>query len=136
MASGRYNVALGFLFIAGFAILGFVLIYLRDLSPGRADWIAQDAVGAHFETRLAHAHGNLFTLVNVALGVVLARLQLSDGAKRGVAWLGLGGMLMPVGILAEVVFGLPPVLVIMGGASMLVAVTFAGVAALRTSVMA
>ncbi len=139
MASGRFNIAFGFLSIAGFVILGFVLVYLRDFAPGKEDWVADYAVGKHFETRLAHAHGNLFALINVALGFTIPRLTLGDGAKSALAWLGIGGMLMPLGILGEVVVGTPPAFVLIGGAAMFIAVTFAGLAGLReprASVMA
>jgi hypothetical protein len=40
-------------------------------------------------------------------------------------------MLMPVGILSEVLFGLPPVLVIIGGVSISVAMVWFGLALLR-----
>ena len=131
MASGRWNIAGGFLFVSGFVILGFVLIYLRDFAPGKEQWIADYATGKHFETRLAHAHGNLFALINVAIGLALPGLAASDGTKRALAWLGLGGMLMPLGILGEVVLGTPPYFVLAGGTMMFVAVTWAGVLAAR-----
>ena len=133
MASGRWNVAGGFLFISAFVVLGFVLIYLRDFAPGKESWIADYAVGKHFETRLAHAyaHGNLFALINVGVGLVLPSIVAGAATKRGVAWLALGGMLMPAGILGEVVLGTPPYVVMAGGAMMFVAVTWAGVLVAR-----
>ncbi|MCC6238119.1 MAG: hypothetical protein IT299_11185 [Dehalococcoidia bacterium] len=129
MASGRWNVAGGFLFISLFVVLGFVLVYLRDFAPGKDAWVADYAVGKHFETRLAHAHGNLFALVNIAMGLVLPRLAAGATTKRALAWITLGGLLMPVGILGEVVLGTSPVFVLLGGAMMFVAVTWAGVIA-------
>ena len=91
MASGRWNVAGGFLFISLFVVLGFVLIYLRDFAPGKEAWIADYAVGKHFETRLAHAHGNLFALINVGVGLALPSIAASSAVKRALAWLTLGG---------------------------------------------
>ncbi|MSP22578.1 MAG: hypothetical protein EXR66_06120 [Dehalococcoidia bacterium] len=128
MATGRWNVGGGFLFISGFVILGFVLVYLRDFAPGKAEWIASSDAGKHFETRLAPAHGNLFALLNIAIGLVLPKLALGEGGKRALAWLGIIGMLMPLGILAEVTLGVPPFLVLLGGASMFIAVTWTGIA--------
>ena len=68
MKSGRYNVGVGLLVMALFMAYGFFLIYLRDFAPGKEQWIADYGIGKHFESRLAHVHGNLFALVNVGLG--------------------------------------------------------------------
>lgn len=131
MDYGRKNIWTGFLFLAGFMAFGFLLIYLRDFAPGRAEWIANYAVGRHFEARLAHAHGNLFALINVAVGLVLSGGRVSAAAARSISWLALVGMLMPVGILGELTLGLPPALVLLGGASMTVVMAWLGVAVLR-----
>lgn len=127
---GRKNIAAGFLFLAAFMLYGFVLIYLRDFAPGKEAWIADYAVGKHFESRLAHVHGNLFAFINVVVGYLLLRLPLGEFAAKGISWLTLAGMLMPIGILAEVLFGLPPLLVIVGGVSMVGAMVWFGVAAI------
>lgn len=127
---GRKNIAAGFLFLAAFMLYGFVLIYLRDFAPGKEAWIADYAVGKHFESRLAHVHGNLFAFINVVVGYLLLRLPVSEFAAKGISWLTLAGMLMPVGILSEVLFGVPPLLVIVGGVSMVAAMAWFGVAAI------
>ncbi|MEZ5549988.1 MAG: hypothetical protein R3E82_03785 [Pseudomonadales bacterium] len=129
---GKRNLSAGFLFIAGFMVYGFVLIYLRDFAPGKEQWIAAYAIGEHFEARLAHVHGNLFAFLNVLVGYLLLRLPIQARAARVISWLALTGMLMPLGILAELWFGLPPILVIIGGASMVVAVSMFGVVILRS----
>lgn len=126
--SGKRNIAVGLLFLASFMVYGFVLIYLRDFAPGKAEWVASYSYGAHFESRLAHVHGNLFALLNVVMGYLLYRLPYGARATLGVSWLAILGMLMPVGILAEVLLGVPPVLVIIGGVSMVAAVAWLGVA--------
>lgn len=130
MSSGRYNLAVGLLAIAGFMVYGFVLIYLRDFAPGKEEWIASYGLGKHFEARLAHVHGALFALINIVLGVVVPRLP-GASTRKGVAALGLVGLLMPAGILAEVYFGAPPVLVLVGGVAIFVATAWAGIAAFR-----
>jgi hypothetical protein len=127
---GKKNIAAGFLFLAAFMLYGFVLIYLRDFAPGKEAWVADYAVGKHFESRLAHVHGNLFAFINVVVGYLLLRLPLGEFAAKGISWLTLAGMLMPIGILAEVLFGLPPLLVIVGGVSMVGAMVWFGVAAI------
>ncbi|HHH31812.1 MAG TPA: hypothetical protein ENK57_26155 [Polyangiaceae bacterium] len=118
--------------MGGFMLYGFLLIYLRDFAPDREAWVAGYSVGKHFEARLAHVHGNLFALLNLALGFVLARLgSASDQARSTAAALGLAGLLMPIGILGEVYLGLPPVLVLLGAVAMTASVVFSGVLALR-----
>ena len=134
MASGRYNIAVGLLIMAGFMVLGFLLIYLRDFAPGKEAWLADYATGKHFETRLAHVHGNLFATLNVVVGLFLARSGAAEAARRWVAILLLAGLLMPVGILAEVLFGVPPILVLVGALSITVGTAWAGVLALRGDV--
>ncbi len=128
MKPGRTNISAGLLFMAGFMVFGFVLIYLRDFAPGKAQWIADYAVGKHFESRLAHVHGNLFAFLNIVVGYLLLRLPLHNSTSKWVSWLALAGMLMPVGILAEVVLGAPPLFVLIGAASMVASVTWLGIA--------
>jgi len=106
--NGKFNIAAGLWFLAGFMVYGFVLIYLRDFAPGKEQWVADYAIGKHFESRLAHVHGNLFALLNVLIGYLLLRLPVAGAQGRWIAALALAGMLMPLGILSEVWFGVPP----------------------------
>lgn len=129
---GRRNIAAGFFLLAGFMLYGFVLIYLRDFAPGKEEWIAGSLDGKHFEARLAHVHGNLFAFLNVVIGYLLVALPIREGTARLVSWLALLGMLMPIGILAEVLFGVPPLLVLAGGISMVAAMVVLGIAVLRS----
>ena len=75
---GKWNIAAGFLFLAGFMVYGFILIYLRDFAPDKEKWIADYAVGKLFEARLAHVHGNLFAFLNVVIGYLLLKLQVGN----------------------------------------------------------
>lgn len=132
MKTGRYNVAIGLLVMGGFMLYGFLLVYLRDFAPDKEAWIASYSAGKHFEARLAHVHGNLFALLNLALGSVLAKLGgASDRARTTAAVLGLAGLLMPIGILGEVYLGLPPVFVLLGATAMTASAVLSGVLALR-----
>ncbi|MEX2088704.1 MAG: hypothetical protein WEB62_02995 [Bacteroidota bacterium] len=131
MRHGKANIAAGLLFMAGFMAFGFVLIYLRDFAPDKEQWIAQYATGKHFESRLAHVHGNLFALLNVVVGYLLLRLPIQGTSRKWVSWLALAGMLMPVGILAEVLLGAPPLFVLIGAVSMTTAVAWLGIAVTR-----
>lgn len=131
MSRGKLNVSAGLLLMAGFMVFGFVLIYLRDFAPGKDQWVADYAVGKHFELRLAHVHGNLFAFLNIVIGYLLLRLPFRDATIKWVSWLGLAGMLMPVGIVAEVLLGAPPVFVLIGAASMVGSVAWLGIAVAR-----
>ncbi len=133
MWKGQRNIAAGLFFLAGFMVYGFVLIYLRDFAPGKEEWIAGSLTGKHFESRLAHVHGNLFAFLNVVMGYLLIALPVSERSATLVSWLALAGMLMPLGILSEVLFGVPPLLVLVGGISMVAAMVTLGVAVMRAA---
>lgn len=53
MRTGKWNIVAGLLFLAGFMAYGFILIYMRDFAPDKAEWIAAYSSGKHFEARLA-----------------------------------------------------------------------------------
>lgn len=130
MKHGNRNIAVGFLFLAGFMVYGFLLIYLRDFAPGKEEWIASYGLGKHFESRLAHVHGGLFAFINIVIGYLLLNIRLSPRTVTGISWLAITGMLMPVGILAEILFGAPPLFVLAGGIAMVLATAWFGVAVL------
>lgn len=130
---GRKNVGWGFLFLGLFMAIGFFLGYMHDLAPGREQWIAAYAAGTHFELRVAHAHGALFGLANVVIGLALLKLPVPAGQARWISWLALVGLLMPIGVLLHATFGIPPVLVFLGGAAMVVATLWTSWAGFRLS---
>ena len=118
---GKLNIQTGLWVMAGFMLYGFLLIYFRDFAPDKAAWIAGNADGAHFEARLAHVHGNLFSLLNIVFGLVLLNFKMPTFYAKWGSWLTLGGLLMPLGILAELYLGFPPIFVIVGGISIFAA---------------
>ncbi len=125
MEQGRYNIAAGLAMLGFFMAYGFFLIYMRDFHPNKAQWIAEYAVGKHFESRLAHVHGNLLALLNVLLGFIFLKLQGGVQQRKVAAWMGIVGLLMPLGILGEVYFNMSPIFVLIGAASMLGSVVLA-----------
>lgn len=129
--TGKNNISFGLIFLAGFMIYGFVLIYLRDFAPDKAQWIADYSVGKHFEARLAHVHGNLFAFLNIMIGYLLLKFAIDERSKRRISWLALLGMLMPLGILAELLLGAPPLFVLLGAMSIIASVLWLGVAFLN-----
>lgn len=125
--NGKNNIALGFLTMGGFMLYGFLLIYLRDFAPGKEEWANTYSVGKHFESRLAHVHGNLFAFLNILIGYFLLHFKDKLQNVAAISWLALIGLLMPIGILTEVYFGLPPALVLIGAISMTASVIWLGV---------
>jgi hypothetical protein len=124
---GKKNMAIGFLTMGLFMLYGFLLIYLRDFAPNKLDWVNSYSIGKHFESRLAHVHGNLFAVLNVIMGFLIMQFSNRLNHTEQISWLALGGLLMPIGILSEVYFGLPPLLVLMGAISMTTAVIWLGI---------
>lgn len=136
MRHGKANIVVGLWFLAAFMLYGFVLIWLRDFAPGREEWIAQYSLGVHFESRLAHVHGNLFALLNVLIGYLILRLPISSGSAKWASWLGLAGLMMPLGILAEVYLGAPPYFVLVGGVAIVAAMVVLGLSIWRAKISA
>ena len=129
--NGKNNIAIGFLTMGLFMAYGFLLIYLRDFAPGKEEWVNSYSIGKHFETRLAHVHGNLFALLNILLGYLLLHFREQLNNVKAISWLALTGLLMPLGILAEVYLGLPPIFVLIGAIAMTSAVVWLGVSFLK-----
>jgi hypothetical protein len=129
--NGKNNIAIGFLTMGFFMAYGFLLIYLRDFAPDKEAWANSYSIGKHFEARLAHVHGNLFAFLNILIGYLLLRFQAQLPSAKSISWLALTGLLMPIGILSEVYFGLPPALVLIGAIAMTVSVVWLGFAFLR-----
>ena len=127
MKTGKNNIAIGFLTMSLFMAYGFLLIYLRDFALGKEAWVDSYSSGKHFESRLAHVHGNLFAFLNILIGYLLLHFESQLKNVKTISWLALTGLLMPIGILAEVYFGAPPVFVLIGAMAMTASVLWLGV---------
>ena len=125
--NGKNNIAIGFLIMGVFMAYGFLLIYLRDFAPGKAEWINSYSTWKHFESRLAHVHGNLFAFLNILIGYLLLYFRDKLRSVKAISWLALTGLLMPIGILSEVYFGLPPIFVLIGAIAMTASVIWLGI---------
>lgn len=125
--NGKNNIAIGFLTMGLFMAYGFLLIYLRDFAPDKEAWVESYSIDKHFESRLAHVHGNLFAFLNILIGYLL--IQFRDKLKhaKAISWFALTGLLMPIGILTEVYFGSPPALVLIGAIAMTTSVIWLGI---------
>lgn len=128
---GKNNIAIGFLVMGLFMAYSFLLIYLRDFAPDKEAWVNSYSIGKHFESRLAHVHGNLFAFLNIVIGYLLIQFQEKLANAKIISWLSLMGLLMPIGILAEIYFGVSPVFVLIGAIAMTGAVIWLGIAFLK-----
>ncbi len=128
---GKWNIAVGLSVMAGFMVYGFVLIYLRDFSSNKEAWIAASHTGQHFEARLAHVHGNLFSVLNIIYGYLLLTLAIPAVYAKWVSRLALAGLLMPIGIFAELYFGLPFYLVLVGAISIVSATVLLAIGVIK-----
>jgi hypothetical protein len=128
---GKKNIGIGFLIMGMFMLYGFLLIYLRDFAPNKLEWINNYSIGKHFESRLAHVHGNLFSVLNIIIGFLLIQFNGQIKSAKKISWLAMIGLLMPIGILTEVYFGLPPIFVLIGAVSMTGAVIWLGISFLQ-----
>lgn len=128
---GKYNIAVGLLVLASFMLYGFVLIYLRDFSPNKEAWIAASHIGEHFEARLAHVHGNLFSIINIVFGYLLLTLPIENKYATWISRFALAGLLMPIGIFAELYLGLPFYLVLVGAVSIITATVLLAIGILK-----
>ena len=114
-----------------FMAYGFLLSYLRDFAPGKEEWVNTYSIGKHFETRLAHVHGNLFAFLNIVIGYLLLHFQKELKNVKAISWLALIGLLMPIGILSEVYLGFPPIFVLLGAIAMTASVIWLGISFLK-----
>ncbi len=128
---GKINMGVGLFVLAAFMVYGFLLIYMRDFHPNKDAWIAASDIGAHFEARLAHVHGNLFSVINIVFGYLLLTLPITEGYAKWVSRLALAGLLMPLGILAELYLHLPFYLVLVGAISIISATVLLGIGILK-----
>lgn len=124
---GKKNIVVGLFTMAGFMLFGFLLIYWRDFAADATEWAAAYGNGKHFESRLAHVHGNLFAFLNILIGYLLFKLDIGEQQKKIVSWLGVVGILMPVGILMELILNASPIFVLVGAVSMTASVFLLGV---------
>ena len=124
--NGKNNIAIGFLTMGLFMAYGFLLIYLRDFAPGKEEWVNSYSIGKHFESRLAHEHGNLFAFLNILIGYLLLHFKDKLQYTKTISWLALSGLLMPLGILGEIYLGLSPIFVLLGALAMTTSVVWMG----------
>ena len=62
------------------------------------------------------------------MGYLLLHFKDKINHVKAISWLAITGLLMPLGILSEVYFGLPPIIVLIGAIAMTASVVWMGIA--------
>lgn len=99
---------------------------MRDFAQDKEAWIACANDGVHFEAKLAHVHEYLFALLNILFGFLLMYLAVPEKKNKIISWALLIGILIPLGVMAEFLFGVPPYLVLVGIVSMIFGTLYFG----------
>jgi hypothetical protein len=94
-------------------------------------WFIDSLVLRNPLLRKAAKRWNLFAFLNILIGYLLLHFRDKLQNVKAISWLALTGLLMPLGILTEVYFGVPPVLVLIGAIAMTASVIWLGVAFLK-----
>ena len=68
----------------------------------------------------------MFAFLNIMIGYLLLHFSDKLSSVKAISWLALTGILMPLGILAEVYFSASPIFVLLGAMAIIVAVLWLG----------
>ena len=101
---GRKNIIFGFCYIIFTLLLGMFLAFkLKDHA-----WAKEGFGFPRVVMRAAHAHGNLESVLNIIVGLLIDRLSISDSLKKSVSILIIVGAIMHSGMLYLTPF-FPPI---------------------------
>ena len=95
MKTGKMNLYLGVVVMMAAAFGGFVLG--KTLDPYFANGYAQIPLWRYL-VKAGHTHGMPFGLINIAFGLVIARLACSDRIKTFASALTAVAILLPLGV--------------------------------------
>lgn len=96
MKYGKKNVVFGFTYLIFTLLLGIFLSYkLRSDQPFAKEPFAFPRV----IMRAAHAHGNLESIINIIIGLIVDRLRVTDTLKKTISLLAIFGAVMHSGML-------------------------------------
>lgn len=96
MRYGKKNVVFGFGYLIVTLILG---IFISFKMQGDQSFAKEPFAFPRVIMRAAHAHGNLESVLNIIIGLIVDRLKISDGLKNIVTLLAIFGAVMHSGML-------------------------------------
>lgn len=92
---GRKNIVFGFCYLVIILILGMFLAFkLKDTA-----WAKEPFGFPRVVMRAAHAHGNLESVLNILVGLLVDRISVGDGLKKTISILMIIGAVMHSGML-------------------------------------
>ncbi len=95
MNYGRKNIIFGFCYIIITLLMGLFLAF----KLGDSTWAKEPFAFPRVVMRAAHAHGNLESVLNIIIGLVVDRLSIGNGLKKGISLLMIFGAVMHSGML-------------------------------------
>lgn len=114
-------------FLVVLLAFGVLCIFLRDLAPGKAQRSTGNALSKRLESRLTHIPRTPSTLTHLVVGFLHRRLSLRADSRRQTSGLVLAGMLLSLGLGAEILIGVPPLFVLICGVSPMLVVEWPAV---------
>lgn len=95
MNHGRKNIVFGFCYLVILLILGmFLSIKLKDPA-----WAEKPFAFPRVVMRAAHVHGNLESVLNILVGLLVDRIGVGDDLKKTISILMIIGAIMHSGML-------------------------------------
>lgn len=96
MKYGRKNLVFGFIYLIFTLTLGIIISVKFKLDPSFAE---KPFDFPRVIMRAAHAHGNLESVLNIIVGVIIDQLRVADSLKRAISILIIFGAIMHSGML-------------------------------------
>lgn len=96
MKYGRKNLVFGFIYLIFTLSLGIIISVKFKLDPSFAE---KPFDFPRVIMRAAHAHGNLESVLNIIVGVIIDNLRVADSLKRTISILLIFGAIMHSGML-------------------------------------
>ncbi len=96
MKHGKKNIVFGFIYLIFTLLLGIVISFKLQ---GDQSFAKEPFAFPRVIMRAAHAHGNLESVLNIIIGLIIDRLKVSDTLKKTISILAIFGAILHSGML-------------------------------------